>query len=364
MVSGDRSPQPGPGLDVPARPDDVGGPAGSAGSVRRPPGPEPSLARVIATTLRLWLRRRVLRVADDAPIGALRWTAATAVVLIVAGGVGGGVAVAVARSRSAPPAVHQPRHAPAPPAVSPAQATLAANEQAAAAWIVAQVAAGTIVTCDAAMCTALRTAGYQAAQLVTLPAGSTLPVASRPGTSDLIIETAAARAYLGRQLPGGAPRVVASFGANPELVQVRVAGSTPAAYRAAVRAAIAADAKGGRSLARNHRLHLAGAARAQLGSGLVDPRLLFLLDKLVAAHPVYVTGFGDADPGLAWPAELRAVTITGLVRGSGRHRVSDLGAVLRLLRSQPARYRAVIRQGSGPGGEVTLTLTVPAPGPL
>jgi hypothetical protein len=367
MVPGDRSPQPGPGLDAPARPDDL---AAAAPTARRPPPPEPSLARVFATTLRLWLRRRVLRVADDAPIGALRWTAATAAVLIVAGAVGGGVAVALPRSAlsrsalspSAQPAARQNHHA--PQRTSPAQAESTASEQAAAAWMVAQVASGTTVYCDVAMCTALQTAGFPATQLAILGPGSTLPAASKHTPAGLVVETAAAYADLGRLLPAAAPQVLASFGKSPELVQVRVIGGTPAAFRVAARAAIAADAKSGRNLAREHRLHLAGTARAELGSGLVDPRLVFLLGRLVAVSPVYVTGFFNANPGVAWPAELRAVTITGLVLGSGRHRVSTVGAVLRLLRSQPARYRAVIRQGSGPGGEVALTIGFLAPGPL
>jgi hypothetical protein len=354
-VSGDRSPQPGPGLDLPARPD---GHADFAG--RRPSSPEPSLARVVATTLRLWWRRRVLRVADDARIGALRWTAVAAAGLIVVGAVGGGVAVALPTSRPAPARVHH--HA--PPRISPAQAAETANERMAAVWIWAQVAAGTTVACDPAMCTALETAGFPAAQVFTLVPGSTLPAAGQSGGASLVVETAAAQADVGPQVVTGAPQVLASFGASPELVQVRVVGSTAAAFRVAARSAITADAKNGRSLARNRRLHLGGPARAQLASGLVDPRLEVVLGKLLAAHPVYVVGFGNADPGAGWPAELRAVTITGLVRGAGRHRVSELGAVLRLLHSQPVRYRPTVKQGLGPGGEVTLTIGFPAPGPL
>ncbi len=358
MVPGDRSPQSSQGLDAPARPDDL---ATTARPAHRPPPPEPSLARVFATTLWLWLRRRGLRVADDARIGALRWTAAAAV-LIVAGAVGGGVAVALPRSRSVPPAAHLNHHA--PPRISPAQAASTANERAAAAWIVAQVASGTTVSCDVAMCTALQTAGFPATQLVTLVPGSTLPAASKHSAAGLVVETAAAQEDLGLQLSAGAPQVLASFGKSPELVQVRVIGGTPGAFRAAARAAIAAGAKSARNLARDRRLHLARTARARLGSGLVDPRLVFLLGRIALAYPVYVTGFFNANPGSAWPAEFRAVTITGLVLGSGRHRVSNLGGVLRLLRSQPPRYRAVIQQGSGPGGEVTLTIEFRAPGPL
>jgi hypothetical protein len=146
-VPGDRSPQSGSGLDARARPDPAS----------RPVRPEPSLARVIATTLRLWLRRRVLRVADGNRIGPLRWTAVAALVLIVCGAAGGGAAVAF-KTTPPPP---RPRHHHVP-RITPLQAETAANEQAAAAWIVAQVAPGTNVACDPAMCTALQSAGFRA----------------------------------------------------------------------------------------------------------------------------------------------------------------------------------------------------------
>jgi hypothetical protein len=354
-VSSDLSPQPGSGLDAPSRPEGTD----AAGSPRRPASAEPSLAHVIATTLRLWLRRRVLHVADGARIGALRWTAVAAVVLIVAGAAGGGAAAALARSQPARPAA---RHH-APPPISPAQAATTANEQAAAGWIASQVARSTTVACDPAMCPHLQAAGFPETQQLMLQPGSTLPVAAA-GTTALVVATAEAHAYLGAQLTDAAPEVLASFGAGQEGVQVRVIGSNPAAFRSAARAALAGAVKRGKSLSRNRRVHLAGQARRQLLSGLIDPRLLVVLDRLVAAHPVELIGFGSAAPGTAWPAQLRSVTITGLVHGSGRHRTSDVAAVLRLLHRQPVAYRPTVQQGKGTDGAVTLTIEFPAPSPL
>jgi hypothetical protein len=341
-VPGDRSPQSGSGLDARARPD----------RASRPVRPEPSLARVIATTLRLWLRRRVLRVADGNRIGPLRWTAVAALVLIVCGAAGGGAAVAF-KTTPPPP---RPRHHHVP-RITPVQAETAANEQAAAAWIVAQVAPGTNVACDPAMCTALQSAGFRAAGQRTL--GNTLPAG--PG---LVVATSAARAELGSQLTAGAPEIVAGFGTGRAIVEVRVLGGTAAAYRATARAAIAANRKSARKLAGNRRLHLAGTSRSKLLSGLVDARLVVLLGRLVKAHPVYVSAFGNADPGDAWPAELRSVSISRLVRGSGRHRVSDLRAVLQLLHGQRPPYRAIVHEVHGRAGRVTLTVGFPAPSPL
>jgi hypothetical protein len=307
--------------------------------------------------LRLWLRRRVLRVADGARVGALRWSAVAAVVVIVVGAAGGGVAAALTTTRPPPPV--RPRHHAAPKISAARAAATSASEQAAADWITAQMAPGTDVSCDAVMCADLQSAGFAAAQQLTLQAGGSLT-----GSTGLVVQTAVATADLGTaQLQTAAPRVLASFGTGPATVQVRVIGSTPAAFAAATRTAIASAARNGRNLARNRRLRLSNAARGQLRSGLVDPRIVHVLARLVAVYPVAVTAFGDADPGAAWPAELRSVTIAGLVHGTGRNRVSEIGSVLRVLRRLPAPYRGTVRQAA-PGGVVTLTIQFAAPGPL
>ena len=70
-MSGDAAPQSGPGLEAPVRPD---GAAKSHLGHRKTPV-EPSLVRVVGTTARLWVRRRILRVADGSSVGPLRWTA-------------------------------------------------------------------------------------------------------------------------------------------------------------------------------------------------------------------------------------------------------------------------------------------------
>jgi hypothetical protein len=89
-----------------------------------------------------------------------------------------------------------------------------------------------------------------------------------------------------------------------------------------------------------------------------------VLGRLLAAHPVYVAGFGDAGPGARWPSELRAVNIIDLGRGTGKHRVSDLSSVLRLLRGQRSPYRPLVRQTHSPRGRITLTIEFPAPSPV
>jgi len=342
-VSGDVSPH--PGIDAPGR-HDGGDPGG-----RRQGLAEPSLARVLGTTLRLWWRRRVLRVADGARIGAARWTALIVVVLVVAAA---GTAIGVAQARPAPAPRLAVSHRPDPVAVR-----TAANEQSAAAWVVAQVAPGTVVGCDPGMCVQLQSAGLAATQDAVLQPGGTLPAGA------VVVATPALRASLSAQLTASAAETLASFGAGQEQVQVVLtAVTTTTAFAAAAKHALAASASAGRALDHNARLHMSGALRHVLTGGDVDMRLLVLLQRLLAAHSVHVVGFGDTGPGATWPAQLRSVTIDGFVQGSGKHQVSDLAAVLKLLRSQRAPYRASLQEVPAANGEVTLVIQVPAPSPL
>ena len=50
----------------------------------------------------------------------------------------------------------------------------------------------------------------------------------------------------------------------------------------------------GSLLPRNHRIHVAAAARAALARGEVDPRLLVTLAALAAIHPLDIAGFSVA----------------------------------------------------------------------
>jgi hypothetical protein len=345
-VSGDMSPLPGSGLDTTVKPD-----AGARRYSAARRSAEPSLARVMGTTVRLWFRRRVLRVPDGARTGALRWSGVTAAVLVVAGAAAG-LAVWLSGVQPAPARAHHP----ASPPPDPALALTAANEREAGAWIMAQVAPGTSIGCDPTMCGYLQAMGQAAAQQVVLQPEGTLP-----GTAAVIVATPVVRAQSGATLGSQAQEVIASFGTGPEQVQVRVTGT---GYPTAARRAVAASAKAGRALARNRRLHLAVTAQRVLVSGRVDPRLQVVLRRLLAAHPVYVLGFGDTGPGASWPALLRSVSIGRLVRGTGRHRVSDLAAVLRLLRAQGAPYRPAVVQQRLAGGQIVLTIEFPAPSPL
>ncbi len=348
-MPGDNSPLSGSGLESPAR---SAGPAGGTTPARPKAAAQPSLARVAGTTLHLWLRRRVLRVPDGSRVSPARWAVLAVAVLVVAGAAAG-LTVGLAGSRAAAVA----RHHLAGPKPDPARTQLIATEQAAAAWIATQVETGTAVTCDSAMCGYLASAGLPAAQLTALAPGASLPAAA-----GLVVATATVRGQTGAQLTGRAPEVIAAFGTGPDAIQVRVlTGGTPSAFLATARQEVAASAAAGRQLI--HRgLHVGGAAERELLAGRVDARLLVVLSRLLAAHPVYVAGFGDGGPGASWPTPLRSVTIDRLVSGRGKHRVSDLTAVLKLLGGQPAPYRAKVTQVQLSGSRTGVLVQFPAPG--
>lgn len=349
-MSDDMSSPLGSGLDTTVRP-------AERATQGTPASAEPSLARVLGTTLHLWVRRRVLRVPDGVRAGALRWAALTVGVLVIAGGATGLVA-GLSGGKNLTPRPQQHHHAPPPP--NPAIALTAAHERMASAWIVTQVAAGTPVGCDATMCGYLQAAGMASTQQVLLQPGASLP-----GAGAVIVTTPAVRSQATDLLAGHASGVLATFGTGQDEVQVLVATSeTPAGYLAAVRREVTTDAMAGRALAKRPRLHLSAGAGRELVSGRVDPRLLYVIARLAAPRPVYVTGFGDIGPGAGWPALLRSVTIGRLVHGSGRHRVSEVASVLGLLRGLRAPYRAAISEQRLADGQIMLTVEFPVPSPL
>jgi hypothetical protein len=347
-VSGDISPPGGSWLDAPAAP---GGERGQGAAGGRPPNDEPSLARVAGTTLRLWWRRRVLRLPDGARVGPLRWSVLAAALVVLAGG---GAAIAVSGGRPGP----APKQ-PAPRRPSAAQLLTVSNEQAASSWVQAQVDAGAQLGCDPSMCGYLLQAGLPAANFVMFSRGATVP-----GSAAFVLSTPLLRAQSGTSLAAGAPEVVARFGTGQQRVDVLLATSGPAAaFLQAARHSQHASARIGKSLAGSHRLHAGPTTRRELTSGMVDHRLLVVLKRMLAAHPVSVAGFGDADPGASFPAQLRSMTVGGLVHHIGKRKVSYLHADLSLVRGLKPPYTASVQQITRARGRAALVIQVPVPNP-
>jgi hypothetical protein len=327
--------------------------------------PDPPWITVIGTTLRLWLRRRVLRVPDSGRIGTRRrgiLTAAVAAVVVIGGG-----AAAFALTTNSPATGSHSRGASARPKLTPAQlaarAAAAAAAQAdattAARWIAAQVGQGLVLGCDPATCAAILAAGYPTGGQVVLQPGVPLP-----GPDALIVSTPAVRAQYGAQLTTLAPAVIAAFGTGAQGVQVRVVvpgGAQDYAQTAA--SALAARREAGRALLRDRNVHAHGSLRTAVGSGFVDPRLITVLRRLATRYPVGLVHLGDGGPGAnGMPFRMAEVTVPS---ARGGHRAgSQLGGMEKLLKRQPASERPELTAKRLPNGSRVLEIKFLAPSPF
>jgi hypothetical protein len=333
----------------PAPPDSVLSVGASPASVPA----EPSWGRVLATTIRVWVSRR-LRPAGSgkARPAAPRWPLAALLALALAV-----IAVAAVQftgvfARTAATAARAPwaaGHA----GTAGTSSGAAARRAEAAAWIAGQVSADAIVACDPALCAALLAQGVSAGRLMPLPAGT-----ADPHGAAVMVTSASARSQLAMRY---APAVIASFGSGT--ARIEVCATEPggaAAYRSALRADLAARTSAGSQLLRNSRIQFTARDAAQLRAGDVDSRLLVTLAALWIRYSFGVTSFGDASPGVR--ALFREVTITG---GGGEYGAAELAAALALVRAQDPPYLPdhawIVHPAAGPAA---LHIQFAAPSPL
>jgi len=331
--------QPEPSQPEPSQPE--AGQPGPRPSGQRPPT-EPSWVSVLATTMRLWLRRRLGGVRRSRPARA-RW-----LVVLVAGLVAAAVLAATATTVLS----RRGGQGAGPAAVA---------RQRAAAWVAGQASPDTIVACDPAMCAALQAHGVAAGRLLVLT-----PARADPLGSDLVVATAAVRGQFAARLAGVyAPVTLASFGSGAARIQVRVVAPDGAtAYRAALAADARARAAAGAQLLRNRSVHVSAAARPALADGEVDPRLLVVLAALAGLRPLDITGFGRPSQGAGAGVPLRSADIAGAAPPGPGTPVS-LRRLMAILQAQRPPYRpsslAIVRMP--PAGPV-LRIGYPAPSPL
>jgi acyl-coenzyme A thioesterase PaaI-like protein len=164
-------------------------------------------------------------------------------------------------------------------------------------------------------------------------------------------------ASAGRQLADRyAPALIASFGSGGSRIEVRATEpGGVAAYRAALRADLAARKSAGTELLRNRHLLFTPPGAAQLLAGQVDSRLLAMLAAVSSQYQFRVTAFSDAAPGAQVP--FRQMTISG-------GRTADLAA-LAMVRAQNSPYlpahAAIVRLDTG---QIALSIEFAAPSPL
>ena len=231
------------------------------------------------------------------------------------------------------------------PAAGAGPPSAAAGAQAqAAAWIAGQVSGSAIVACYPGMCAALQEQGVAAGRLMPLRSAA----ASPRGAGVLVTSPSAGGQLAGRY----APALIASFGSGGNRVEVRaVEPGGASAYRAALRADLAARRAAGSQLLRNSRIRFTGPGAAQLRAGEVDARLLATLAALASQYSFRVTAFGDAAPGA--PVLFREVAITGIGRG--------LAAALAMVRAQNPPY---LPAHAAVAGQTGLSIEFAAPSPL
>jgi hypothetical protein len=299
---------------------------------------EPPWLRVLATTIRLWLKRR-------------RWRRTRWVVLLVVLALAAGSGVLLAQQS---PGGAAPRRGAGQPRPAPAAASQAAD------WVTAQVSRSVLVSCDPAMCSVLRQHGFPPGNLVMMR-----PDAPGPLNSSLIVVTAAVRSELGSGLASHAPVVMARFGAGSARTEVRaVAPDGAASYLSRLRADVLARKSVGTELLLNPAVQADRSARQQLSQGHVDTRLIATIGIMAVLHPVHLVSFGDASPGASPGVPLRSAVFYGGTHGVTAG-IALLGSLRALLLAQQPSYRpAGIRPVRLATGQSALRIWFAAPGPL
>jgi hypothetical protein len=265
---------------------------------------------VLATTVRLWAQRQRVRWRATQK----RWRLAIVAALTAVVFVTGGVIAELSASGQGKPTASGPGGGTA--GGGGALAAAEAARQQAAAWVASQASPDAIVACDPAMCAVLQAGGVPASRLLVLT-----PAGADPLGSDLVVATPAIRGQFGARLAGVyAPVTLAAFGSGATRIDVRVVAPDGAgAYRAQLAADLRARRAAGATLLHNHGIQVAGAARAALAGGEVDPRLLVTLAALSHLHPVEIVKFGGSGPGASAGVPLRSADIAGAVPpGGGR----------------------------------------------
>jgi hypothetical protein len=312
--------------------------------------PEPAWPAVVATTVRLWLRR-------GTPSGLFRRHRVAALTALAATAlVASGLAVSLTHRDNTAPATGEEAAQAGALAGSGARSPAAST---AATWVVRQVGGGAVVGCDPGMCRLLQADGFPAGSLLALRPGA-------PGLHfcDVIVATPALGKLLDRRLKAeGAPAVIAGFGAGRTRIDIRaVAPRGAAAYRAALSADWAARRKAAAQLVESPRIHTGGAARQELLTGKVDSRLLITLAGLAVSYPVQVMGFGDAGPGAAAGMPLREMDIAGT--GSPADRAAELRHIRSSVLAQHSVFLPAHVSLVRLAGGAALRIEFGAPSPL
>jgi len=231
----------------------------------------------------------------------------------------------------------------------------------AASWVAQQVNRGEVVSCDQAMCTALRADGFPAGQLLVLE-----PTSNPPVTSAVVVVTAAVRGMFGSSIDAAwAPDVLATIGSGAAQITIRlIAPHGSLAYQSALSAGVAFRIQYGSALLKYPQIVLSQAAQNQLAAGQVDPRLVLAIASLASDQPVDVARFENIGPGVSSDLPLRFADLT--VNGNAAHMSSSayVRAMHSYLSSQSSQLGPVSGQMARSGGQDVFRVEFAAPSPL
>ena len=325
----------------------------AAGPPARRPAAQPSWGTVLATTFRLWLRRRMDKT---------RWRVLAGI--LVAAILFGAGAVTVALTR------HTPASGPSgasqgsgttggvPGGGGGALASVTAARTQAAAWVARQVNPDEVIGCDPIMCAALEAAHIQANRLLMLA-----PSQPDPLGSEILLDTATLRSQFGTRLESVyAPVSLAAFGTGAARVEVRaVAPDGAHRYLAELAGDVAARKSAGAEMLHNPSIHAAPAARRQLAAGEVDTRVMEMLVTLSSSHPVDIISFGTHQAGASPGVPLRSAEIAG-APGPGSTPAASVQALRSFLIAQQTTYHpSVIAVVQTASRRAVLEVEYPAP---
>jgi predicted Ser/Thr protein kinase len=257
-----------------------------------------------------------------------------------------------------------PRHGAAPEQLAGHQTQIAAEtaaRQHAVTWILQQVSRAAVVSCDPQLCGDLVSAGFPSANVLSLGPGSNDPLGST-----LVVATGPIRAHFGSRLASVyAPAVIASFGSGSARIDIRLVYPGGAVkYDADERTALPDRKTAGAQLLANGNIKASAAARAQLLSGDVDPRLPQLLAIMAGRHPVRIVDFISQSPGGGPASLLRSVDLATADNAAHLTRAAYLGWMQAFIGAQRAQYHPSVRQVPMNAGQTALRIGFAAPSPL
>jgi hypothetical protein len=239
-------------------------------------------------------------------------------------------------------------------------AETAARKQA-ITWILRQVSRAAVVSCDPQVCADLVSAGFPPGNV--WPLG---PTSNDPLGSALVVATGPIRAQYGSRLASVyAPATIASFGSGAARIDILLVYPGGAAtYDADERTALPDRKTAGAQLLANSNIKASAAARAQLLSGDVDPRLPQLLAIMAGKHPVHIVDFVSQSPGGGPASLLRSVDLAAVDSAAHMTRSAYLGWMQAFIDAQRAQYRPSVRQVPLNAGQTVLRIGFGAPSPL